>query len=115
MTDPVWSTIDKLAHLLRETDCDQSQFMKLVELYGLDVSQATISRALRDGKFLKHETGERLRPLIMRIEDLVSCAGVFEISFKDAGHIKLLLDLLNDGHKIAPPRIELQPNSSSSR
>ena len=92
-----WSTFGKLQQLLQETDLIPNQFVSLCNLYGVEISNATLSRAIKGGKFNNHETDEMLRPLILKLEDLVQRAAPFRISFENAEDTKLILDVLDLG------------------
>lgn len=105
------STFGKFQTLLHETDLTATQFAALCAAYGIKMTDASLSRALKAGDF-KLDTDQMLRPLILRIEDLVRCAGLFKVSFADVENVKLLLDLLNDGHEVSV-KIELKPNSNT--
>jgi hypothetical protein len=92
-----WSTFGKLRVLLQETGLLPTQFIALCGAYGIEISNATLSRAIKAGRFNNHETDEMLRPLILKLEDLVERAKPFPIALDDADHIKLLLDIIGRG------------------
>ena len=109
-----WSTFGKLQQLLQETDLIPNQFVSLCNLYGVEISNATLSRAIKAGKFNNHETDEMLRPLILKLEDLVQRAAPFRISFENAEDTKLILDVLDLGVDIqVGASIKINSNSSN--
>jgi hypothetical protein len=101
MADKEWSTFGILSTLLRDTDLLPTQFVALCSAYGIEISNATLSRALKAGKFSSHEVSETLRPLVLGLENLVEKAALVRLAFDETEHIKLLLDLLNDGHELS--------------
>jgi hypothetical protein len=92
-----WSTFGKLQKLLRETDLLPIQFVALCNVFGIQVSNALISRAIKAGQFNNHETDEMLRPLVLKLEDVVERAAPFTISFENAESTKLILDVIDLG------------------
>ena len=92
-----WSTIGKLMFLHETAGLLPIQFTGICHAYGIDISNATISRAMKNANFTNHETSEMLRPLVLKLEDLVQRAKPFPISFADPEITKLVLDVINDG------------------
>ena len=92
-----WSTFGKLQTLLQETTLLPTQFVALCNAYEIEISNALISRAIKAGKFNNHETDEMLRPLVLKLEDLVERAWPFPVSFEDSEHVRFLLDAINTG------------------
>ena len=96
MGDGTLGTFTKLQNLLR-LNLSATQFVGLCQAYGFDgITNAWFSRTLKTGK-LNHDTDKLLRPLILRIEDLVERARPFPVSFQNSEHVKLLLDVIADG------------------
>jgi hypothetical protein len=112
-----WSTFDKFQLLRQEAGLTQIQFIALCNAYGIEISNATISRAIKVGKFSNHETSEMLRPLVLKLEDLVERAAPFKVSFEDADATKLVLDILDLGVDLqvgAPIKINNSNDSSTT-
>jgi len=109
-----FSTITKLKNLLRPTSgaLKPIQFAELCQAYGLaGITTQWISRTLKANK-LNHDTDKALRPLVLVVEDLVQRALPFRLAFDDIECVKLLLDFLNDGHKLS---VDIQLTNSSAQ
>lgn len=104
-----WSTFGKLQTLLQESGLLPTQFVALCNAFGIEISNATLSRAVKAGRFNNHQTDEMLRPLVLKLEDLVQRAAPFQVSFEDAENMKLVLDIIDLGVDIqvsAPVAVE---------
>jgi hypothetical protein len=97
MSEPYISTIDKIKTLLQETSLSASQLVAICEVFGIKISNAKLSRALADGSFTVHRFDEEIRPLILKLEDLVERFAPAPISFEDVEHIQRLFVLLDIG------------------
>lgn len=89
-------TFEILQRLLQE-NLLPVQFTALANAYGIEISNATISRVIKNGQFNNHETDQMLRPLILKLDDLVQRAAPFKVSFEDAEATKLVLDVIDLG------------------
>ncbi len=90
-------TIDKLIALLRDSGLSQAQFVELCRVYGHKISTAKISVALSSGGFANHKVDQELRPLILKIEDLVERFAPLPVSFEDAARTKSIFELIDLG------------------
>jgi hypothetical protein len=82
-------------------DVKAINFAELCQAYGLTgITTQWISRTLKNNK-LNHDTDAALRPLVLLIEELVQRAKPYPISFDNIEHIKMLLDLFNDGYEFS--------------
>ena len=97
MIDNSWTTMHKLQNLLQTTRLTATQFTAIINEFGIDMVPSTMSRALKAGKFTSHEVDQMLRPIVLKIEDLVERAAPFEISFESAETTKIILDLIDLG------------------
>jgi hypothetical protein len=105
-------TFEILQRLLQE-NLLPVQFTALCNAYGIEISNATISRAIKNGHFNNHETSEMLRPLILKLDDLVERARPFPVAFENSEHIKTLLDSIEVGLALSANTIPLYKNNSN--
>jgi len=88
------STHSRLQRLLRQ-NLSGIEFVNLCQQYGMTgITNQWLSRAMRKNDFA-HDTQVLLDPLVIRIEDLIARFHPAPLSFADAEHIKLLLDLIH--------------------
>jgi len=96
--DELWSTVDKARVLLRDTALTQPQLVNILAEFGVELSNATLSRALRDGFLAKHELDQRVRVVVMALESWARDATpFFKVDFSDTRAVKALIDLRLSG------------------
>jgi hypothetical protein len=106
------STIIKIENLLRQTNLNAARLSVLCSLYGLKgLSDSSIARSTQLKK-LSNSVDLQLRPLVLKIENLISRAEPFPISFVDPEHIKTLLDAVDLGVNLSTNTIPLYKNNS---
>lgn len=103
----------KLQTLLRNSGLTGTTFTAICNAYGIEITQSTISRALKAEKFTSHELDQTLRPVVLGIEDLVQRALPFRVAFDDVQNVKFLMDLVKDGHQLLV-EIMLAPSHSNN-
>jgi len=91
------------------------QLACLCQAYGLTgITTQWISRTLEKNK-INNDTDKALRPILLRLEDLIERAAPFKISFEDVEVTKLVLNLIGFGVdvRVGEP-FSVSVNSSAS-
>ncbi|HEV3419526.1 MAG TPA: hypothetical protein VG075_04425 [Candidatus Acidoferrum sp.] len=105
MNDGALGTYTKFQNLLRHMTA--TELSNLFQIFGFDfVTTQWISRITKAGK-LNLDVDQKLRALVLRIEDLIERGQPLPISFADNQHVKMLLDLIGHG-------VDLQIDASIS-
>src|SRR5579859_3019099 len=93
---------DKLNDGLQLHGMSVETFAKLADLFSIPkASKAKLYESFRGGKALDTQTAVKLWKVWEKVADLVQRAKPFPIALDDANHIKLLLDVVDDGVDIA--------------
>ena len=104
------STYELLDELFNATDLNGLRFTEICKLYELrGVSDAAMSRAMQRRAF-SNETDERVRPLVLKLRNLVAKVHPLMVSFKDPAKVKSLLDAIDDGTLFIIEPIPLKKN-----
>ena len=94
--------------------CSVEHFAALAVVFGIPkASKAKLYEAFRGGKVLDKETAQRLWELWECIEVLATKVEPFPVPYHDIQSVKLLLDLLKDGHDLAV-QILIRPSKQDS-
>jgi len=98
------NTFTKFDNLLRHMSA--TELSTLFQIFGFDfVSTQWISRVSKAGKF-NLDVDQKLRPLVLRIEDLIERARPIPVSFENAENIRFLLDIIGVGVELSVGAIQ---------
>ena len=104
------STIAKIVSLREHLN--DSQLVGVLNEFGIPISNAKLSRAIDDGKFSSHDFDQRVRVVVLGIENLVQRLHPwFPISFKDPALVRTTMTLLDSG--VLSVNVLVQENGSS--
>jgi hypothetical protein len=101
-----YTKFQNLLRLMSATECAD-----LFQAFGFDfVTTQWISRVTKVGKF-NNDVDQKLKPLILRVEDLIERARPFPVAFENSEHINTLLDAIDLGIDLSTNTIPLYKNS----